>query len=158
MKHFILTMAFGLLSFCVRADTTNVTLHIGAVSAARQPMTIGGVPTNSVTFLCEVTLDNQTQTPLTVTGLYTAFDGMRLVVLDASDKELARCGHADAFSTIKTQSFTLPTGQTTKTLTFPFCFVPKTAQAVRVKLEGNLPGSSFSESITSNILTVEMRK
>jgi hypothetical protein len=158
MKHIFLTMIFGLLSFCTLADTTNVTLHIGTVSAVRQPMIVSGVHTNSVTFWCEATLDNQTGAPLTATGLYSAFDGMRLVVLDASDKELARRGHADAFSTMVTQSFTLPVGKTTEKLWFPWCSVPSMNQAVVVRVEGGLKGSSYTGSITSNVVDVKIHK
>src|SRR6266498_3054847 len=107
MKHFFLTMAFGVMSFYALADTTNVTLYIRRVSAARPPLVVGGVHTNSVTFSCEATLDNQTGAPLTATGLYSVFDGMCLVVLDASEKELARRGHDEAFSTFVTLSFTV---------------------------------------------------
>lgn len=158
MTHSFLMVVFGLMSVCVFADSTNVTLRIDSVSAVRQPMIVAGIHTNSVTFSCEATLDNQTGVPLTITGLYSPFDGMRLVVLDASGGEVARRGHADAFSTIQTQQFTLAVGQTTEKLWFPWCDVPVAALNVRVRIEGRLPGSSYTGSVTSKVVEVKIRQ
>lgn len=167
MKHSFLALIFGLLSFSVFADTTNLSLHIGTVSAQRQAMIsepAGHTNLNSVVFSIEATLDNQTGAPMTAVGHHSVFDSMCLVILDSNGRELAIRRYDGAFPTLNTKSFTLATGKTTNLLFFQNCLLPFPVQRVRVRVQGGLEsssisytGSSYTGSITSNVVTVKIR-
>src|SRR5438874_4828164 len=73
-----------LLAASVFGDSasTNVTLHLGSVSVL-------GTHTN-MWFDCDVTINNQTRVPLTVTNLFVRSPGLAVKVTDPGGQELKR--------------------------------------------------------------------
>src|SRR5690348_9879354 len=84
MKRF-LSISIGLL-VAVKAlggsGNTNVTILLESVS------TIG--PHTNVWFLCNVSIENRSATPLTVTNLFVLQPGLALRITDLDGKELKR--------------------------------------------------------------------
>jgi hypothetical protein len=158
MKYLLLLMFSGLMSFCAFASSTNVTLQIQSATAVRQTMVVGDVHTNFVSFACDVVLDNQTGSMLSVTGLYSPFDDMSLVALDAKGTEVARRRHYEGISNAQAQTFVVPVGQSTEKLIFTWVSVPKSIQTVNIRIQGRLPDSSYTGSLISNVVEVKIKK
>jgi hypothetical protein len=166
MKRLWLTTILGLLlaaSASGVAGSTNVSLRITTGSASRQSnivhLPVGDVPSNYVSFACTAVVDNQAGGPLTImSAFHSSFDGLHLMVMDTSGKQLARQSylyHQSPYSPTK-RPFTLSPGRTTKDLRFPIGGIPTTTKTVSLRLEGTLPGSAYSGSLTSNVVSVKI--
>jgi len=168
MKRLWITTFLGLL-FAVGASgaagSTNVSLQIATASCSRETNIVhlptGNVPSNYVSFVCTAVINNQTGGPLTImSSFFSAFDGVHLTVLDASGKQLARQSyiyHQSPYSLTK-RPFTLPPGETSRELHLPIYGIPTTNLTVSLRLEGTLPGSTYSGGLTSNIVNAKIEK
>ena len=104
---------------------------------------------NEVVIHCAVALDNQTGIPLTATNVYS--QGLALIVGDAGGKELSRA-HAAPF---KIERFDLRRGSETNE-TYYICPVPASTHVIRLHLEGELPGSSFTAHLRSAVVEAKL--
>lgn len=166
MKHVWLTTILVLLLVARAAGEaggTNVLLRITTGSCSRETnivrLATGNVPSNYVSVACTAVIDNQTGGPLTImSSYYSCFDGLHLVVLDPSGKQLARqsyLSHQSPYSPTK-RRFTLPPGKTTDELRFSIYDIPSTTKTVSLRLDGTLPGSTYSGGLTSNVVNVKI--
>jgi hypothetical protein len=115
---------------------------------------------SSMWFQCSVTIHNGTSTPLTVTNLFFGPPSLALKISDLDGKELKRVysvpyifepvgwGIAPGDNTFTNVLYGLPNGNRT-TLS-----LPEGLHAVRVQVQGILPGSSFTNRLTSNVVEV----
>jgi len=160
---------FGLVAFSSilafeGATEDKVSLELISATAERiGPMSIQQgaeyVVTNAVTINCKVVIDNQTGAPLTVmSSFYSAFDGLWILASDPSSKEIVRqpsTAIQSPFTFIDKRPFPLPNGRTTnESLGSAIFGIPATNTSVRVRLEGTLPQSAFTGSLTSSVVEV----
>ena len=130
---------------------TNITIHL----AVQTNSVSWDASHKSLTFMCRATIDNQTRDPLTVSNLFQDHAGLPLKVADTNGVELARL-YSPPFHF---PAFTILAGS--KESFWPYYgiinrfSVPAGDKSVRIQLEGNLIGSGYDGSLTSNI--VELR-
>ena len=136
--------------------STNVAVALGAVSVL-------GTHTN-LWFDCDVTVNNQTGVPLTVTNLFRRSPGLALKITDLDGKELKRTyawplkewewTHAPGTQkTFKRLGYGAKPGRDGNVVGIS---LPDTAKTVRLLIEGTMSGSSYNGSITSNIVVVNL--
>jgi hypothetical protein len=156
----LITLAGLLIAATAFGDpegTNNVTIHLG-------PVSVLGTRTN-MWFDCDVTINNQTRVPLTVTNLFVRFPGLALKVTDLDGKELKRTyawpfkawqwTHAPGSQKeFKRLGYGAKPGKNGNVL--GIC-LPETVKTVRLQIEGAMSGSSYNGSITSNIVDVDIR-
>ena len=155
LKFLVILLLLGLSAMNAQADSTNITLHINS-ARARQDTSVS----NSVSFGCEMTFDNQTGAPLKVTGLYGPFDYFNLVVCDTNGIQLAQQAHGAIYSTIVSKSFILPEGQTTNALSFHWMTIPDSIKTVNIRIECGSQGGDGgigSNHAVSNMMQVEIQ-
>jgi hypothetical protein len=112
-------------------------------------------------FDCDTTLDNATGRDLTVRSTYySAFDGLEIVVTNLEGKVLAQQHYVHLQSTFKFEGrdFPVKQGKTTEKLGFTLDNLPESTRSLRVRLVGNLPGSSYKGNLSSETLKVEVKK
>ena len=135
-------------------DDGNVTAKLNDVSPR-------GTHTN-IWFECSVTIHNGTSAPLTVNNLFIGPPSLALKISDLDGKELKRLysvGHI-----IEPLQWDIPPGDVTFTNVgygLPSgnrrpLSLPEGVHAVRVQVQGILPGSSFTNRLTSNIVEVQV--
>jgi len=138
------------------SESTNVTVHLG-------PVSVLGTRTN-IWFDCDVTVHNQTGTPLTVTNLFGMHPGLALKVADLNGKELKRVyawphkswkwTHAPGSQKeFKRLGYGAKRGRNGNV---DGISLPETVQVVRLQIEGTLSGSSYGGGITSNVVEVKI--
>ena len=140
-------------------DSTGVTVHLGDVSVI-------GSHTN-LEFKCNVIINNQTDVTLIATNLFSMPPGLALkVVTDLDGKESKRM-YAVPWEIWK---WTIAPGspQENKGLFYVAKIeqdsvisgisLPDTVKTVRLQIEGMLSGSSYGNSLTSNVVEVEVPK
>ena len=157
MNRFILllglllaTPAFG------DAATNEVTVQLESVS-------VYGPRTNTW-FFCNVRVDNQTDTTLSVTNLFVLAPGLGLKISDSNGKELKKTYAAPFhswkwnFAPHSGQHYRLMYGVPSPTggYNVPGIPLPSSAHALRVQIEGTMSGSSYTGSITSNVVEVRL--
>ena len=136
--------------------STNVTVRLGSVSVL-------GTHTN-MWFDCDVTINNQTRVPLTVTNVFRRPPGLALKVTDLDGKELKRTyawplkswewTHAPGSQKeFKRLGYGAKPGKNGNVLGIS---LPETVKTVRLQIEGTLSGSSHSGGITSNVVEVKI--
>jgi hypothetical protein len=113
-----------------------------------------------VLFRCEVALDNATGRDLAVRSSFlSVFDGLEIVVTTPEGKVLVQrtfTFHQSPFSTGRL--FPLNQGKTAGTLVFPIGGLPGDVRALKVRLVGTLPGSSYERILSSETLAVEVKE
>jgi hypothetical protein len=135
---------------------TNVMVRLGQISVI-------GTHTN-LWFDCDVTINNQTDVPLTVTNLFAKSPGLALKITDLNGKELKRTyawplkagewTHAPGSEKdFKRLGYGAKPGKNGKVLGIS---LPETMKTVRLQIEGTLSGSSYSGAVTSNIVEVKV--
>jgi hypothetical protein len=116
---------------------------------------------SDVLFTCEATLDNETGKVLYVhSSFFSTFDGVTLVVFDASGKKLKQQGYTfhQSPSAPPGNVHSLAKGKNTKTLVFPISELPADVKKFRVCLVGHLPGSEPDPGLlTSDLIDVNMK-
>jgi hypothetical protein len=138
---------------------------VGAFGESAAKITIHlAIQTNSVswdsthtsaTFMCRATINNQTHNSLTVTNLFQDHSGLALKVTDQNGVELSRL-YAAPFHF---DSFTIAAGSMESF--WPYYGIvnrfslPKSNTTVRIQLDGKLIGSSYSGSVTSNVVMLK---
>jgi hypothetical protein len=138
------------------SESTQVTVHLG-------PVSVLGARTN-MWFDCDVTVHNQTGTPLTVTNLFVMPPGLALKVADLNGKELKRVyawplkawkwTHAPGSQReFKRLGYGAKPGRNGNVHGIS---LPETVQVVRLQIEGTLSGSSYGRGITSNVVEVKI--
>jgi hypothetical protein len=112
-------------------------------------------------FRCEVILDNDTEKRLTViSNFHSAFDGLDLVVTNIHGKVLAQqpyTFHQSPFTRNGTKYF-LKRGETKTTLVFPLNSFGVVGQAIKVRLVGRLPGSSYPRILSTDTMQIVISK
>ena len=136
--------------------STNVAVALG-------PVSVLGTHTN-LWFDCDVTVNNQTGVPLTVTNLFRSSPGLALKITDLDGKELKRVyawplkswewTHAPGRQKeFKLLGYGAKPGKNGNVLGIS---LPETVKTVRLQIEGTLSGSSYSGGITSNVVEVKI--
>jgi len=148
----------GLLA-AVRAfggDDGNVTVKLDGVLPR-------GMRSN-MWFECSVTIHNGTSAPLTFTNLFHGPPSLALKISDLDGKELERVySNPYIFERATTQWDIAPGDHTFTNILYglpngnrpPFS-LPEGGHTVRVQVQGFLPGSSFTNRLTSNIVEVQV--
>jgi hypothetical protein len=138
------------------AASNNVSVHLGRVA-------VRGSHTN-MWFDCDVSINNQTSVPLTVTNLFVRFPGLALKVADMDGKELKRIYAWPLKSWEWTHSqgsqkefrmlgYGARPGRDGKVIGIS---LPETVKTVRLQIEGTMSGSTYSGGITSNVVEVKI--
>ena len=152
MKRLLIIL--GLLAAASAIGADDVTVKLNDVS----PM---GIHRN-MWFECSVTIHNGTSAPLTVNNLFLGPPSLALKISDLDGKELKRLycvGHiaeplqwniAPGDNTFTNVGYGLPSGNR-RTLS-----LPEGVHAIKVQVQGILPGSSFTNRLTSNIVEVQV--
>jgi len=134
------------------ATVTNVTVHL----AVQTNSVSWGRSHQSLTFMCKATIENQTRNSLTMSNVFQNPAGLSLKVTDKNGVELSRLSAAP----FKRPMFTIAAGGTQ--LFWPYYgimnrfSVPETNSLVKIQLEGKLIGSSYTGSVTSNIVELKI--
>jgi len=149
-----LLMILGLLAAASAICADDVTVKLNDVSPR-------GTHTN-IWFECSVTIHNGTSAPLTVNNLFIGPPSLGLKISDLDDKELKRlysAGHivetlqwdiAPGDNTFTNVEYGLPSGNRR------LLSLPEGVHTVRVQIQGIVPGSSFTNRLTSNIVEVQV--
>jgi hypothetical protein len=152
MKH--LLMIIGLMAAASALGADDVTVKLNGVSPI-------GNHTNMY-FECSVTIHNGTSAPLTVYNLFIGPPSLALKISDLDGKELRRIYSvphiyeplpwviAPGDNTFTNVAYGLPSGNR-RTVS-----LPEGVHVVRVQVQGNLPGSSFTNRLTSNVVEVRV--
>lgn len=115
---------------------------------------------DEVLFACDAVVVNDTGTELKVkSGFHSAFDGLRLVVLNAEGKRLVQQPYTchQAPSSPEGTVFTLHKGKNAKALVFPVRGLPGDATAFRVLLVGAVPEGDYQHVLCSDAVPVTVR-
>jgi hypothetical protein len=105
----------------------------------------------TVMFDCWAVVANQTDAPLTFTNLFDKDQGLTLKVTDVNSNEVARLIAAP----MQAGAYTIPAaGDMSFSAAYGVLnrFAPGTNTLVHLQLEGKLPGSNYTNKVTSNIL------
>ena len=149
-----LLMILGLLVAARVFGADAVTVKLDDVSPK-------GTHTN-IWFECRFTIHNATSTPLSATNLFVGPPGLALKISDLDGKELKRV-YADPWINYALNSPIIPPGDSTfkepyglggwHSRPFP---LPESVQVVRVRLEGTLSDSGYTNRLTSNVIEVHV--
>ncbi len=105
---------------------------------------------------CTLTIHNGTRTPLSATNLFIGPPGLALKISDLDGKELKRV-YADPWINYSLNNPVIPPGDTTFTepygLGHPFS-LPETVHTVKVRVEGTLSYTGYTNRLTSNVVEV----
>ena len=145
-----LLVIFALLATASALDADDVTVKLDGVSPE-------GNHTN-IWFECRFTIHNGTSTPLSATNLFVAPPGLALKISDLDGKELKRV-YADPWINYALNSPIIPQGESKFKEPYGlgrFVALPKTVKIVRVRLEGTLSASGYTNLLTSNIVEVHI--
>jgi hypothetical protein len=154
MKRLLMILVLLATASVVGAD--DVTVKLNDVSPK-------GTHTN-IWFECSVTIHNGTSAPLTVNYLFIGPPSLALKISDLDGKELKRVYSvphifeptqwdiAPGDDTFTNVSYGLPNASGSR----PPLSLPEGVHAVRVQVQGILPGSSFTNRLTSNIVEVQV--
>ena len=152
MKTFILLLvSLAFVAGDAFGESPGITIHL----AVQTNSVAWDTSHTSVTFMCKATIDNQTRDSLTVTNLFQDHSGLALKVTDQTGVELARL-YAAPFHR---DSFTIAAGS--KESFWPYYgivtrfSVPASNTPVRIQLDGKLIGSSYTGSVTSNVVMLK---
>ena len=151
----------GLMAVAVGCQgPADVTLTLADVQATVEtPRYIDGSERQVLNVQCTVTAQNNTHQALSVeTNFYSPFDGLSLVAMDSSGRELFRMGyimHQSPYA--PAQEKLLPPGETTKVLHFPMIPWDGDASEIALKLVGGFPGTAYAEGLESNTVVVLVR-
>jgi len=113
---------------------------------------------NDTLIRCEIRLENETDSDLTVRSNFTsAFDGLEIVVTTVDGKTLAQQSYAFHQSPFSMgRDFLLKKGTTTATIGFPISDFSRDVTEIKVRLVGTLPGSSYKRILSTETLTVKI--
>jgi hypothetical protein len=148
MKQLLMILALLAATSALGAD--DVTVKLDGVSPQ-------GNHTN-IWFECRFTILNGTSTPLSATNLFVAPPGLALKISDLDGKELKRV-YADPWINYALNSPMIPPGDSKFKEPYGlgrFVALPETVQIVRVRLEGTLSASGYTNLLTSNIIEVHI--
>ena len=157
MKNLLTVLALLVaVSACADSSSTNVTVLLG-------PVSVLGTHTN-LWFDCDVTINNQSRVPLTVTNLFVRSPGLALKITDLDGKELKRTyawpikswqwTHAPGSQkTFKRLGYGAKPGRDGNVFGIS---LPSTLKTVSLQIEGAMSGSSYNGSITSNVVEVNI--
>jgi hypothetical protein len=110
-------------------------------------------------FRCQVILDNATGKELAVRSNFSSvFDGLELMITTREGKTLIQqpyTFHQSPFAP-PGREFTLKRGRTEATLVFPVHAFPRDAKAVKVRLVGSLPGSTYERLLATDTIEVKV--
>ena len=152
MKRLLTTLA--LLAAASALGAEYVTVKLNDVSSK-------GTHTN-IWFECSVTIHNGTSAPLAVNNLFIGPPSLALQVSDLDGKELNRLYSlphiieplqwriAPGDVTFTNVGYGLPSGSRRP------LSLPEGVRTVRVQVQGILPGSSFTNRLTSNVVEVQV--
>ena len=152
MKRLLIILV-SLISVSAFCDSGGVTAHLDVVS-------VTGTHTN-LTFTCNITLDNQTGAILTATNLFCMPPGLALRVTDFDDHELAQT-YALPWEIwqfhIRPGSYTFSKLWYGQDMTRHILGLsaPVSTKSIRLQIVGTLSGSSYTNSLTSNIVEVQI--
>jgi hypothetical protein len=115
-------------------------------------------------FLCNVTVNNQTDDTLTVTNLFVVPPGLALKISDTNGVELKRIYAAPIhlwkwdFASHSHHAYRLMYAIPSSSGGYgtPGIPLPASAKAVRVQIEGTMSGSNYSGGVTSNVVEVKL--
>ena len=158
MKRLLMILASLLAVSAFGESVTNVTVRLSP------DVYIIGTHTN-VIFRCTMTVNNQTEATFTATNLFSMPPGLALLVIDSHGKPLKRL-----YAPWKTPDWIIHPG--TNQINWLYygmgdgltrwrenqngVSLPDAAKTVRLQIEGNLSGSSYTNRLTSNIVEVEV--
>jgi hypothetical protein len=149
-----LLMILALLAAASALGADDVTVRLNDVSPI-------GTHSNMY-FQCSLTIHNGTSAPLTVKDLFLGPPSLALKISDVDGKELKRVYSvphiaeplqwdiAPGDDTFTNVCYGLPNGNR------PPVSLPEGVHAVRVQVQGTLPGSSFTNRLTSNVVVVQV--
>jgi len=145
-----LLMILGLFAAASALGADDVTVKLDGVSPE-------GNHTN-IWFECRFTIHNGTSTPLFATNLFVDSPGLALKISDLDGKELKRI-YADPWINYALNSPIIPPGDSKFKEPYGlgrFVALPETVQIVRVRLEGTLSSSGYTNRLTSNVVEVQV--
>jgi hypothetical protein len=133
------------------------------VAVALGPVSVLGTHTN-LWFDCDVTINNQTAAPLTVTNLFVRSPGLALKVIDLDGNELKRTyawplkawkwtHAAGTQETFKRLGYGAKPGRDGNVIGIS---LPDSLKTVRLQIEGTMSGSSYIGGVTSNVVEVKI--
>ena len=158
--HSFLAVA-GLMAVAVGCQgPANVTLTLADVQATVETRDdIGGPERQVLNVQCTVTAENNTGQALSVeTNFYSPFDGLSLVAMDRSGRELFRMGytfHQSPYAPAQQQL--LAPGETTQVLHFPIIPWDGDESDIAFKLVGGFAGTAYAHDLESNTVVVLVR-
>jgi hypothetical protein len=141
---------------CGASASTNVSVHLGAVSVL-------GTPTN-LWFDCDVIINNRTDTPLTVTNLFVCPPGLALKITSPDGTELNRAyawplkswkwTHAPrSQQQFRRLGYGAKPGRNGNVVGIS---LPEAVKSVRLQIVGIMSGSSYEGDVTSNVVEVNV--
>ena len=158
MKNMAASLVLLVALSAFGGDDGNVTVTLNDVSPI-------GTHTN-IWFECSVTIHNGTSAPLTFTNLFHGPPSLALKISDLDGKELKRVYTVPyKFEQATTQWDIAPGDNTFTNVLYglpgavgsrPQLSLPEGVHAVRVQVQGILPGSSFTNRLTSNLVKVQV--
>ena len=148
-----------LLAGCVASPQPgSVTLFITIAVAKRYTNMSSNVETE---ILCQAVIDNRTGAPLIVfSNFYSAFDGLDLVVRDDHGRLLAQepfIYHQSPYGSSNGRPFTLQSGRNTHDMHFSLTSMTNASDKLSLQLVGTLPRSSYTASLTSQVVQVSVK-
>jgi hypothetical protein len=160
MKIYLLLLVSGMLittDAFGESSITNVTIYI-SLQTNSVVWNTSDTSLRTATFMCHATIGNQSSESLTASNLFQDPLGLSLKITDKNGFELARLNSPPFHSDITT----IPAGK--KTMCYPYYgiisrfWVSGTNTTVNIQLEGKLIGSSYSGSLTSNVIEMKIPK
>ena len=149
-----LLMILGLLVAAKMFGADTVTVKLDEVSP-------NGFHSN-IWYECKFTIHNGSSASLSTTNLFTAPPGLALKISDLNGNELTRL-HANPWMDYARNSPLIPPGDSKfkelygiggwHSRPFP---LPESVRIVRVRLEGTLTASGFTNRLTSNVVEVNV--
>jgi hypothetical protein len=147
-----LLMIFGLLAAASALGADDVTVKLKDVVPK-------GTHTN-LWFECTLAIHNGTSTSFSATNLFVAPPGLALKISDLGGKELKQL-YADPYINSALNTAIIPPGDSTFKEPYglgrwpPFA-LPESAQTVKVRLEGTLSHTEYTNRLTSNVVEVQV--
>ena len=145
-------MILGLFAAASALGTDEVTVKLNDVSAK-------GNHTN-VWFECTLTIHNGTSTTISAANFFVGPPGLALKISDLSGKELKQI-YADPYNNFSLNTAIIPPGDITFKEPYglgrwpPFS-LPESVQTIRVKLDGRLSYSGYTNRLTSGFVEVHV--
>jgi len=152
MKAKLFLSIFGLLAAVGALDAGDVTVKLEDVAPK-------GTHTN-MWFECTLAIHNGTSTSFSATNLFVGPPGLALKISDLRGKELKQL-YANPYINFALNTAIIPPGDSKFKEPYglgkwpPFA-LPESVQTIRVRLEGSLSYTEYTNRLTSNVVEVRV--